>query len=95
MRELVTPEFAINVTDVVDEKADLLALHKSQADWLDATQGMGSYVDTMRQLGDEVGQICGREVVAEGWRRHLHIGLSSENFDPLRDALAEYVVDVN
>ena len=48
---------------------------------------MGSYIDTMLDLNHEVGEFSRRFELAEGWRKHLHLGLSAGGFDPLRDAL--------
>jgi hypothetical protein len=31
--------------------------------------------------------MSGRFTSAEGWRRHLHVGLSARDVDPLREAL--------
>jgi hypothetical protein len=33
----------------------------------------------------EVGTQSGKYEYAEGWFRHLHLGLGSEDFDPLAD----------
>jgi len=48
---------------------------------------MGSYVANMEEMSREVGAMSGIFEHAEGWRRHLHLGLSTEEFDPLREAL--------
>ena len=37
-----------------------------------------------------VGRLSGRFEHAEGWRRHLHIGFSARQQDPLADALGEH-----
>jgi hypothetical protein len=54
----------------------VLAAHASQKAWLDATQGMDSYLDAADEMAREVGRMSGRFEYAEGWRRHLHLGLS-------------------
>jgi hypothetical protein len=36
-----------------------------------------------------VGRLSGRFEHAEGWRRHLHLGFSSRETDPLREALGD------
>jgi hypothetical protein len=77
------------VGSVMKEKAAMLACHKSQQQWLDTSQGLNSYIETMRDLMREVGGMSGRYEYAEGWRRHVHLGLCSADADPLRKALAK------
>ena len=77
----------VNTTSVHAKKTAALECHASQRGFLDTTQGMSSYVKTMNDLSREVGKQSGRFRRAEGWRRHLHWGFSSEGRDPLRDAL--------
>jgi LmbE family N-acetylglucosaminyl deacetylase len=64
-----------------------LAAHASQKAWLDATQGMDSYLDAADEMARQVGRMSGRFEYAEGWRRHLHLGLSAGDDDPLAAAL--------
>ncbi len=85
--ELVVPTHFVDVTDLIVRKRELLAAHASQNEWLDATQGLSSYLTTMEELNAQVGSMSGRFKLAEGWRKHLHLGLSPDGFDPLRDAL--------
>ena len=87
MGELVRPTYCVDVTNFAARKQQLLQAHASQGQWLDDTQRMGSYVDTMFDLNREVGAMSGRFELAEGWRQHLHLGLSTSGFDPLSDAL--------
>jgi N-acetylglucosamine malate deacetylase 1 len=92
--EIVVPNYLVNVTAVMEKKRGLLAAHASQDQWLDATQGISAYLDTMMQLNAEVGRLATRPEdqcfqYAEGWRRHLHLGLCSADFDPLPTALGE------
>jgi hypothetical protein len=77
----------IDIGSVIDEKTAMLAKHESQKVWLDRSQGMDSYLMAMRELAREVGRLSGRYEIAEGWRRHLHLGLCSEQADPLRRVL--------
>ena len=77
----------VNTTPVHERKKAALECHASQRGFLDTTQGMSSYVKTMDDLSREVGRQSGRFRRAEGWRRHLHWGFSTEERDPLRDAL--------
>ena len=65
----------------------MLAAHRSQKDWLDKSQGMDSYVNSMVDMTGEVGKISGKFKFAEGWIKHLHAGLCGPDTDPLKDAL--------
>jgi LmbE family N-acetylglucosaminyl deacetylase len=88
--ELVRPGLFVDVTDCLDGKAHMLAAHQSQKQWLDESQGLDSYIQTMRDLGREVGRMSGRYEYAEGWRRHLHLGFCGPDDDPLSAALPAY-----
>jgi len=92
MREKVEPELYVNVTDVEERKVAALACHVSQKRWLDESQGHDSYLQTLRNLDEEVGRMSGLFARAEGWRRHLHLGLCGEQDDPLRVALRPRVL---
>jgi hypothetical protein len=72
---------------VQKEKRAALACHASQKEWLDATQGMDSYLHAMETFSAEVGRMSGAFASAEGWRRHAHLGFCAEDDDPLRDLL--------
>lgn len=85
LRRPVTPDFYVNITDVIDLKTEMLACHKSQKEWLDVSQGQNSYLITLRDMMREVGTRSGKFEYAEGWIRHLHLGLGPEEFDPLAD----------
>jgi LmbE family N-acetylglucosaminyl deacetylase len=88
---LVVPSLFVNVTGVIDRKAAMLACHKSQKEWLDTSQGLDSYVETMKELMREVGRMSGRFEYAEGWRRHTHLGLCAAGADPLKSALKDRI----
>lgn len=87
MCEVVRPTHYVDVSALMDRKRELLLAHASQAQWLDETQLMNSYVVAMEQLNREVGEFSQKFAFAEGWRRHLHLGFGLEASDPLRDAL--------
>jgi N-acetylglucosamine malate deacetylase 1 len=91
LRQPVTPDLFVDVTSVIDRKEEMLACHASQKAWLDETQGMDSYLYTMRALSAEVGRLSGRFRYAEGWRKHSHWGLCESAADPLREALGGHV----
>jgi LmbE family N-acetylglucosaminyl deacetylase len=94
LRRRVTPGAFVDTTAVHDRKRAALACHASQQQWLDASQGMDSYLRTMDDFSREVGRLSGQFLHAEGWRRHSHLGFSDEDTDPLRDALgSKYLVN--
>ena len=61
----------------------------SQKHWLDVSQGMDSYLISMDEASKKVGALSGQFEYAEGWRRHLHLGFSAQDIDPLKDALGD------
>ena len=91
--EIITPHLYVDEADVIETKVKSLACHASQKQWLDESQGMDSYLQTLRDLSREVGRMSGRFEYAEGWRRREHWGFCGPNDDPLRDALSEIIVD--
>ncbi|MGI9472419.1 MAG: PIG-L deacetylase family protein [Rubripirellula sp.] len=91
--ELVTPHFYVDITDVIDKKVESLACHASQKRWLDESQGQDSYLQTMRDMCLEVGKMSGKFEYAEGWRRREHWGFCGPDDDPLREALADVLVE--
>jgi LmbE family N-acetylglucosaminyl deacetylase len=89
LRQPVRPEVYVDIGAVLARKRSLLAKHRSQKEWLDASQGMDSYLVAMEDAGRVLGQRSGRFEYAEGWRRHLHLGLAAPEADPLRAALGD------
>ena len=83
LRRPVEPDLFVDTTAVQTVKRRALAAHASQKAWLDATQGMDSYLDAADEMARQVGRMSGRFEYAEGWRRHLHLGLSAHDDDPL------------
>lgn len=86
----VIPGLYVDITRVINQKREMLALHRSQKDWLDFSQGMDSYLLSMEQASRKIGQLSGRFAYAEGWIKHLHLGYCDEKADPLLTALGEY-----
>lgn len=94
LRRLVLPGAFVDTTSVHERKRAALACHASQKTFLDATQGMDSYLRTMDELSRRVGTLSRRFRLAEGWRRHSHLGFCGEHDDPLRAALGRrYLVN--
>ena len=93
LRRRIVPDSFVNTTAVHDIKLAALAEHKSQRDWLDASQGMNSYLKTMDAMSREVGRRARRFTHAEGWRRHSHLGFSATDADPLAAVLGrDYLI---
>ena len=92
MRQRVRAGLYVDTTSVHATKRQALAAHKSQKDFLDATQGMDSYLVTMDELSKGVGELSGQFEYAEGWRRHLNLGFSATEQDPLEEALGDFCV---
>ncbi|MDA0350138.1 MAG: PIG-L family deacetylase [Verrucomicrobia bacterium] len=89
MRQRVRAGQYVDTSTVHSKKREALAAHKSQKDFLDITQGMDSYLATMDELSKEVGTLSGQFAFAEGWRRHLHLGFSGVEQDPLAEVLGD------
>lgn len=89
LRRPVTPDAFVNTTAMHQLKRDALAAHESQRAWLDVSQGMNSYLAAVDELSREVGRMSTRFEYAEGWRRHLHVGFSAHDVDPLQQILGD------
>ena len=85
----VIPSHFVDISDIITDKREMLSCHQSQKLWLDQSQGMDSYLNTMQELGREVGTLSGCFEYAEGFRRHIHYGLCGESDDPLAAALGQ------
>ena len=85
----VAPGLFIDTSTTHSTKRQALAAHLSQKAWLDASQGMDSYLRMMDDLSLEVGRMSQRFEHAEGWRRHLHLGSCGPKTDPLREVLGQ------
>ncbi len=86
----VVPESVVDTSDVHARKRRALAAHRSQKDWLDETQGMDSYLKAMDEESRTVADLAGDTFEwGEGWIRHLHLGMSALEGDPLAEFLGE------
>ncbi len=92
LRNPVHADFFVDISSVIDRKRDILACHQSQKQWLDASQGLDSYLTTMVEMSGKVGKLSGRFEYAEGWQRHAHLGFGDERFDPLAVTLNDFIV---
>lgn len=87
------PAFYVGVEDVMPVRREALACHESQKKWLDETQGMDAYLDTMDGFARTLGEDTGAFGRAEGFTRHLHIGLGGEDTRPLENALGDRILE--
>ena len=87
LKRSVQADFYVDITGVLAQKRAMLARHASQKEWLDRSQGMDSYLQSMEQDSRAAGWLSGRYAYAEGWIRHLYRGYCAEGANPLQDAL--------
>jgi LmbE family N-acetylglucosaminyl deacetylase len=66
----VKPGFCVDIGAAVGAKAEMLAAHASQREWLLKHHGMDEYVESMRRWAARRGAACGA-AFAEGYRQHL------------------------
>jgi LmbE family N-acetylglucosaminyl deacetylase len=74
----VRPQFCIDISSVIETKAEMLAAHASQREWLRKQHGMDQYIHAMRDWGRKRGQTCG-VAFAEGFRQHLGHSYPQDN----------------
>jgi len=99
--QIVRPGLGVFVDEVMPIKRLMLSEHRSQQQWLKESQGMNSYLQTMVDLGSEVSGMFRSRVAkdrlgkfAEGWTRHLHLGYSACEIDPLKEALGDLAIEL-
>ena len=92
LNRFCNPDFIVDIDSVIDEKTEALADHRSQQAWLDVSQAMNAYLQTMQDLCREMGAYSGRCVYGEGWRRHNHLGFCEAGTDPLSEILGGHVL---
>lgn len=74
----VEPSFCIDISSVIEIKADMLAAHASQREWLLKHHGMDQYLQAMRDWAAH--RARGRGVgFAEGYRQHLGHSYPQDN----------------
>jgi N-acetylglucosamine malate deacetylase 1 len=93
LRRQIVPGACVNTTTVHQTKLQALKAHKSQQNWLDVSQKMNSYLQTMEDISLTVGKMSGKFTHAEGWRRHLHVGFCALDDDPLKNLGDAYLVN--
>lgn len=85
------PDILVDISSVLSKKSEMLACHRSQQDWLDATQGMGAFTGEMIAMGAALAGRGASLSHAEGWRRHAPLGFCPPEFDPLASLLAAFI----
>lgn len=89
LRRRLVPGAFVDTSSVQATKLAALACHRSQHGWLQASQGMNSYLRDMEHMAREVGRMSRRFRFAEGWRRHSPLGFCPPDADPLAAALGK------
>lgn len=92
-RRRIIPGAFVNTSSVQGIKLEALKAHKSQQIWLDISQKMNSYLQTMEDISLKVGDISKIFKYAEGWRRHSHVGFCGVDDDPLKDLRNDYLIN--
>lgn len=74
----VDPGILIDISGQLGRKAEMLALHSSQRDWLARQHGMDQYIESMKSWARHRGAALG-VAAAEGFRQHLGHGFPQED----------------
>lgn len=93
LRNVIMPGAFVNTTAVQDKKMAALKCHETQHRWLDVSQKLNSYLQTMEDISLKVGRMSKTFLHAEGWRRHLHYGFCGPDADPLKDLGKDYLIN--
>lgn len=67
--EMTVPSTYVDISAQIEQKAEMLACHASQREWLRAHHGMDEYIDAMRRHGAERGAQIGASF-AEAFVQH-------------------------
>ncbi len=93
LRNPVKPDLIVDTASVHAQKRQALAEHRSQKEWLDQSQGMDSYLAAMDDESRRIARLtANRFAHGEGWCRHLHLGMSARDTDPLAEVLGDACV---
>jgi N-acetylglucosamine malate deacetylase 1 len=93
LRRRITAGAFVNTGSVHQTKLEALTMHQSQQNWLDVSQKLNSYLQTMEDISLEIGRMSAAFQHAEGWRRHLHYGFCGPDTDPLLDLGNDYLIN--
>jgi LmbE family N-acetylglucosaminyl deacetylase len=89
LRRKILPDLYIDITKQSETKHLALAAHRSQHQWLQASQGMNAYLQTQLDQDREVGRMSQAFEKAEAWRIHNPIGFHTQSEDPLSTVLQD------
>jgi len=92
LQQKIQAQFYVDISSVIDKKEKMLSYHTSQRNWLDDSQKLDSYVQTMRDMSHQVGKDSSSFDFAEGWIRHNPLGYSSPEFKPLEQLLGDFIL---
>jgi len=87
----VEPEILVDVSGVIDKKAEFLGQHASQREWLRKQHGMDHYIEEMKARDAELGRRAG-VTYAEGF--FTHKGHAYPQTPLLQEALADLIAQV-
>jgi LmbE family N-acetylglucosaminyl deacetylase len=74
----IAPGFCVDISGVIETKAEMLARHASQREWLLKHHGMDQYLEAMRDWAGKRGRAYG-VAYAEGFRQHRGHGYPQDN----------------
>jgi LmbE family N-acetylglucosaminyl deacetylase len=74
----IEPSLVVDISQTIKIKARMLACHASQRDWLRQQHGLDEYIDLMRKMSAERGQVVQADF-GEGFRQHLGHGYPDTN----------------
>ncbi|MFH1612423.1 MAG: PIG-L family deacetylase, partial [bacterium] len=85
LKNLIIADEYVDISSVMEIKEKMLREHKSQKEWLDASQGLDSYLKIMKDMSNQVAKMSKTKwQYAEGWRKHLHLGFSKKDENKLK-----------
>lgn len=87
----ISPSTIVDISSTIEIKANMLACHASQREWLQKHHGMDQYLVAMRQQGEMTGKKISVSY-AEGFRQHLGHAYPQDNL--LLEVLKPFVQSV-
>ena len=84
--ETINPGTVVDITGVIEIKEQMLACHESQRNWLLEHHGLDQYLNQMKELSRNRGELIGVDY-AEGFRQHL--GHAYPQNDLLKESLGD------
>lgn len=74
----IVPSMIVDITSVMETKAEMLRSHASQREWLLKQHGVDEYIEAMRAMARKRGELISADY-AEGFRQHLGHGYPQDN----------------